>query len=165
MALTFVVIEEHTGRAVELGDDNPLSTVDNKGTVLSHQGDFPHVDFLLFNIFNCFVRGVAIIDDQANLDAQRGGVSHAAQLALLNIERRRTEAVADILKRCIAGEALNRKHGLECRVQTDLVTLVGRTILLEEVVIGIKLDRQQVRHIHHLGQFAEILADAFFLSI
>ena len=98
MALAFVVIEEHTGRAVELGNDNPLSTVDHEGTVLGHQGDFPHVDFLLFDILDGLVRRVAIIDDQANLDTQRSGIGHATQLTLFDIECRRTETVADVLQ-------------------------------------------------------------------
>ena len=165
MALAFVVIEEHTGRTVELRNDNPLSTVDDEGTVLGHQGDLPHVDFLLFDVFDGLVRRVAIVDDQANLDTQRSGIGHATQLTLFDIERWRTETVAHVLQGRIAGEALDREHGLERRVQANLVALVGRTILLEKVVVGIKLDGQQVRHIHHLGQFAEILADAFFLSI
>ena len=50
-------------------------------------------------------------------------------------------------------------------MQSYFEALVGSTILLQEVVIGIKLDRQQVGHIHYLGQFAKILADAFFLSV
>ncbi len=38
---------------MQLGYDNPLSTVDHKGTIVSHEWNFTHVDFLLFDIFNC----------------------------------------------------------------------------------------------------------------
>ena len=37
---------------MQLGNDNTLCTIDDKGTVISHQRDFAHVHFLFFNFFD-----------------------------------------------------------------------------------------------------------------
>src|SRR5690606_1394398 len=52
MGFTLVVIEKHTGGAVELGNNYPLSTIDNEGTVIGHQWDFSHIDILFLDVFN-----------------------------------------------------------------------------------------------------------------
>ncbi len=52
---------------MELGNNNALGTVNNKGTVLGHQGHFAHVDFLLFDVLDRLVGRFLIINDQADL--------------------------------------------------------------------------------------------------
>src|SRR5690606_38779407 len=52
VSLATVVIKEYAWGAVQLGDDYTLGTVDDEGAVLGHQGDFPHVDFLLLDILD-----------------------------------------------------------------------------------------------------------------
>ena len=56
---------------MQLRYDNPLSTVNDKGTVLGHEWNFTHVDFLFFDVFDRTFRGFALIDDQAQFHAQR----------------------------------------------------------------------------------------------
>ena len=46
----FVGVKEDARTTVQLGNDNTLSTVDNKGTVVRHERNFAHVDFLFFNV-------------------------------------------------------------------------------------------------------------------
>ncbi len=53
--LATVVVKEHTRAAVQLGHDDALGTVDDEGTVLGHQGDFPHIDFLLLDVLDRLV--------------------------------------------------------------------------------------------------------------
>ena len=55
VGLATVVVEEHTRTTVQLGDDNALGTIDYEGTVLGHQGDLPHINFLLLDIFDGLV--------------------------------------------------------------------------------------------------------------
>src|SRR5690554_3101842 len=100
------MIEEYTRRTVQLRNNDTLGAVDHKGTVLGHQGDFPHVDFLLLDILDRLVRRLAIIDDQTNLDPQGSGVGYTTQLTLLDIKGWGAKAVTDVLKRSIAREAL-----------------------------------------------------------
>ena len=86
------MIEEHTGGAVQLGNDHTLSTVDDEGTVVGHQGNLPHVDFLLFNVLDGLVGRFLIVDDEANLHPQGAGISYTAQLTLIDVEYRVTQA-------------------------------------------------------------------------
>ncbi len=98
MSLALVVIEEHTRRAVQLGNDHALSTIDHKGTVIGHERNFTHVHFLFFNVFNRLVGRLTIINDQANFNAQRYCVSHTAQNTFTYIECRFAKVVAYIFK-------------------------------------------------------------------
>ena len=52
MGLALVVIEEHTRRAVQLGDDDALGAVDDEGAVVGHERQFAHVDFLLLDVLD-----------------------------------------------------------------------------------------------------------------
>lgn len=150
VGLATVVIEEHARRTVQLGDDDTLSTVDDEGTVLGHQGDFPHVDFLLLDVLDRFVRRLFVENDQAHFHPQRNREGHAAQNALLDIECRVAEAIADVFQRCIAGIADNRENGFEGRMQADVAELIFGRSRLQEFAIRIQLDGQKIRHIHHV---------------
>ena len=165
VGLTTVVVEEHTRAAMQLGNDDTLGTVDDEGTVLGHQGDFPHVDFLLLDVFDRLIGGLAIKDDQAHFYAQRHGERHAPQYAFLDVESRVAKAVTDVFKSRITRIADNGENRFEGRVQTDITDATLSRFSLEELTIGVQLNGQQVRHIHHMRQFAKVLADTFFLSI
>src|SRR5690606_34202014 len=84
VGLATVMVEEHTRRTVQLGDDDALGTVDDEGTVLGHQGDFPHVDFLFLDVLDRLVRRLFVENDQTDFYPQRHGESHAAQHAFLD---------------------------------------------------------------------------------
>ena len=163
--LAAVVIEKHARAAVQLGHDDTLGTVDDEGTVLSHQGDFPHVDFLLLDVLDRLVRRLTVENDQANLDPQRDGEGHAAQDAFLHIESRLAQAISDVFQGRIAGIADNRENGLEGRMQADIAELVFACARLQEFAVRIQLDSQQIRHVHDVRQLAKVLADTFFLSV
>src|SRR5690606_1855958 len=165
MGFAFVVVEEHAGRAVQLGNDNPLSTVDNKGTVLGHERHFAHVHFLFFNIFNRLVGRFFVIDDQTHFHPQRCGVGDATHLALFDVEWGLPQTIADVLQRRIAGETDNWKYRFERRVKTNILTVSRVYILLQEVTIGIQLYGQQVRHVHYSGKLAKIFTNSPLLSI
>ena len=68
VGLAFIVVENNTRRSMQLRNDNALSPINNKGTVICHQRDFAEVDFLLADIFNRLVSRFFIIDNQANAD-------------------------------------------------------------------------------------------------
>src|SRR5680860_1156157 len=102
MGLTFVMIKENTGRAVELGNNNTLGTVNNESTILGHQGHFAHVDFLFLDILDRLIGRLPIINDKADFDSQRRRISHAPKLAFLDIEYWLTNAVAHVFERGIA---------------------------------------------------------------
>ena len=52
MGFPTVVIKKYTGGSMQLGDDDALGTVDDKGAVLGHQGYLPHIDVLFLDVLN-----------------------------------------------------------------------------------------------------------------
>ena len=72
---------------MELADDDALGDVDDKGAVVGHQRDIAEKDFLLFDVADIFRArvGVLVVDGQANGDLERGGIGHAAFLALVHV--------------------------------------------------------------------------------
>ncbi|VDM15228.1 unnamed protein product, partial [Wuchereria bancrofti] len=165
VGLATVVVEEHARRTVQLGNDHALGTVDDEGTVLGHERNFAHVHFLLFDVLDRFVRRFFVENDQTYFHAQRHGEGHATQDALLDVERRLAQAIADVLQGGVAGVADDREYGFEGRMQADVTELLLAHPLLQEFAIGIQLDGQEVRHIHDIRQLAKVLADTFFLSV
>src|SRR5690606_26216156 len=140
VGLATVVVEEHTRAAMQLGNDHPLGTVDDEGTVLGHQGDFPHVDFLLLDVLDRLAGRFAIKDDQAHFHPQRNRIGHAAQHTFLDVESRLTQPVTDILECRITGIADNGENRFEGRVQTDITNAVLLRIGLQEFPVGIQLN-------------------------
>ena len=66
----------HTGRTDDLRDDDSLGTVNDKGTVVGHDREIAHEDFL-FDYFS----GVFVVEPDGN--PQGSGVVHIPLLALL----------------------------------------------------------------------------------
>src|SRR5690606_27729944 len=61
----------------------------------------------------------------------------------------------------VAGD---RKHALERGVQARVVAAILSDIGLQELAIGIQLDREQVRHLEDALPLAEVFTDALFLG-
>ncbi|MNM48430.1 hypothetical protein D3C81_594140 [compost metagenome] len=99
---------------MKLRYDNPLSTVDHKGTVFGHERNFAHIDFLFLDVFDRTFRSFALIDYQAQFYAQRCRERHTTDLALFDVEDRLTKTVANVLQLRIATVALDRENRTEC---------------------------------------------------
>ena len=166
MGLALVVVEEHAGGAVQLGDDDALRAVDDESAVFRHQRQFAHVDFLLLDVLDllCIGRGILVVDDQAHQGAQRGGIGQTAQLAFLHIEGRFTEAIADIIERRVTGIAEYREYRPERGMQALLVTPERCLVHLQEITVGFELRRQQIRHVQDARALAKVLTDTFLLG-
>ena len=50
MRLALIMVEEDTGRAVQLRDNDTLGPINNESAILGHQRHFTHVHFLFFYI-------------------------------------------------------------------------------------------------------------------
>ena len=71
MGLAAIVIEKYARRAVQLGDDDALSTIDDEGTVGGHERQFAHVDFLLADILDDLIgAGLFVVNHQTYGDTQ-----------------------------------------------------------------------------------------------
>src|SRR5205809_965984 len=101
MRLAAVVIEEHARAAVQLGNDDPLSAVDDEGAVVRHERQLTEVNLLLADVFNGLLGASSFLieDDEAHFDTQRRCIGETAQLTLFHVEYRLSEAVADVLER------------------------------------------------------------------
>ena len=161
--LAAVVIKEHAGGTVKLGNNDPLRPVNDKGAVFSHHGHFTHVDLLLLNLLDGLVARLLIIDDELDRYPQRHRVGRATENAFLNVKGRFAKAVADIIQRRVTRVAHNREDGFEGRVQAGLQTLCGRAIRLQEALVGLQLDREQERHVHNLGKLSKVLTNPLLL--
>ena len=164
VGLAAVVVEEHARRAVQLRDDDALGAVDDEGAVAGHQGQLAHVDLLLLHVLDRLGRRLAVVDHQAHGHAQRRAVGQAAVAALALVERRLAELVADVFQPGVAGVAGDREHRLQGGVQAALLALAGRGEFLQELAVGVHLDRQQVGHVQHGPALAEVLADPLLLG-
>jgi hypothetical protein len=166
VGLAAVVVEEHAGAAVQLRDDDALGAVDDERAVVGHQRQLAQVHLLLADVLDGLLgaRRFLVEHHQAHLDAQRGRVGEAAQLALLDVEHGLAEAVAHVLEEGIAGVTDDREHAAERRVQADVVAAFLGGVRLQELAIGIELDGEQVGHLEDARPLAEILADALLLG-
>ena len=162
VGLALVVIVEDTGRAVQLRDDDALGTVDDEGTVLGHERDLAEVDLLLLDVADRLRAGlfVGVPDDEADDDLDRRRERHAALAALVDVVFGLIKVVRDELERRGLGEILDREDRLEHSLKTDVLTLILRDVLLQELLVGLLLDVDQVRNVDDLGDLRVVLPNA-----
>ena len=166
MGLALVVVEEHAGRAVHLGDDDALGAVDDEGAVGGHERHVAHVDVLLLDVLDRLRLGVGIDfeHDEAQRHLQRRRIGHAALLAFVDVELRLLEFVAHEFEHRLAGEIGDREHRLEHRLQAVIHTAAGGFLHLQELIVAFALNLDEVRHFGHFDVLAEELAEAFAAS-
>ena len=126
--------EVHAGRANQLGNDNALGTVDDKGAARGHERKIAHEDFLLLDF-----AGFAI--DEANLSEQRSLERHVLLFAFVD----RVFGVAEFV-----GTKLNA-HIFRCVFDgAHVVESLGDSFF-HEPLEAIRLDGNQIRDIHDVG--------------
>ena len=159
------MVKEHARGTMQLGNDDTLGAVDDKGAILRHERNFTHVDVLLLDVLDGLGGGLLVINDQAYLDAQGAGVGRATEHTLIDVKYRLAQVVPDVLEGSVAAVTGDGKYRFKGRVQPVVAALVCRHPILGKLAVGIQLDRQQVRDVHYLCQRTEIFADAFLLSV
>jgi len=162
--LAAVVLKEHAGRPMKLGDDDALGAVDDERAVVGHQGDLAHVDFLLLHLLHRVLRRFLVHQDQAHLGAQRRAVREPPLLALGDVERRSEQRIADVLEPRVARVARDRENRRERCLQTLVLPGVGRRVRLQERAVRRELGLEQERHVQHARALREALADALLLG-
>ncbi len=164
MRLTPIVLEEHPRRAVQLADDHPLGAVDDEGAGGGHERDLAHVDLLLLHFLGGRLGRVLVEDHEPHLGAQRARIGEAALLALLDIERRLAEEVADEFQACVARMADDREDRAKRGLQSFVLARLGRHMRLEERGVRLELGRDEERRLLDDRPLREALADAFTLG-
>ena len=165
--LALVVIEEHAGAAMHLGDDDPLGAVDDEGAVGRHQGHVAHEHVLLLDVLDGLGAGVLVHveHDQPQRHLEGRGVGHVALLALLDVVLRLLEVVAHELQHGRLVEVLDREHGLE---DAHDPLAVGRPLVeprAQEQVVGRLLDLDEVRHLQHFADLAVVLPESLLADV
>ncbi len=163
--LAAVVLEEHARRTVQLRDDDALGAVDDEGAGGGHERNLAHVDFLLLDFLDGFLRRFAVHDDQAHARAQRRGEGQAALLALLHVERGLAQHVLDVFETRVAAVARDREDRGERGLQTLVPPRFGRGFRLQEFSEGLDLGGEQERRIEHGRALGEALADTFLFGV
>ena len=75
--------EHHSWRTVKLGNHNPFSTIDNKGTALRHIRDSAKIDLLLYGLLPVGLIRLILVG-KLELDFQGDIISQATLNAVLN---------------------------------------------------------------------------------
>ncbi len=159
MGLAAVVVEEHAGRAVHLRDDHALGAVDDEGAVRRHERHVAHIDVLLLDVLDRAGAGllVDVEHDQPERDLERRGIGHAPLLALIDVVFRRLEGVAHEFELRALAEILDgedrAEHGLQALVPAAALGLLHH----EELIVGLLLNLDEVRHLGHFVDLAEHL--------
>src|SRR5581483_6543085 len=130
------------------------------GSVRRHQGNLAEVDLLFLDVLDRPAPLLDVPDDELNFDLDRRGVGHPALMAFLDVVFRLAEFVADKLQRGGFVEVLDRKDGLEHRLQADFLALVGGHPALQELVIRTLLNLDEIRNVDNLLDLAERTAHA-----
>ncbi len=151
VGLALVVIEEHAGRAVHLGNDDALGAVDDERAVVGHERNIAHVDILLLDVLDRLGASlfVDIEHDQPQRHFQRRGIGHAALAALVDVVFRRLEFVFDEFQHRRIGKVGNREHRLEDGLQPLVGTAAFRLLDQQELVVRCLLNLDEVRHLRH----------------
>ena len=147
-AVALAGLEDHAGRADELGDNHALGAVDDEGALVGHHGEVAHEDDLLLDLAGEFVL-------EAGPDEDRRGVGHVLLLALIHRE------LGGRMKLLVVGVELEfEPQGLAVvRDGRDVPEGAGQP-LAQEPGKAVALYRDQVGQFENLFEISERVAFA-----
>src|SRR5665811_526180 len=112
MTFSIIMGEKKAGRTLQLGDDNPLRTIDDKNAIPSHQGQTSQKNLLFLDItygLNTSHR-INIKSDQPDRNLQGYLIGHAALLAFLYSVLGFTKVITDKFKGTESIKIINREN-------------------------------------------------------
>ena len=127
-----------------------------------HERHVAHIDVLLLDVLDRAGAGllVDIEHDEAERHLERRRVGHAALLALVDVVFRRLERIAHEFELGALAEILDREHraedGLQALVQASALGLIDH----QELIVGLLLNLDEVRHLGNFVNSAEHLPQA-----
>ena len=165
MRLTLVVLEENTGRTVQLAHDNAFATVDDEGRLFGHERNFAHVDVVFADFFHrTGFGGITVKNFQTNASSQSGAVGETAQLAFRHIKFGLLKLIVRKSEAGVAVVARDREDGSERSLQAVVLAAFGLDISLKEIFVAAKLHFQQGRHFKDARTRSKTLPNAFLFS-
>ena len=133
--------EVHARGAHELGDDHALGAVDDEGAARRHEREVAHEHLLLLDLAGLTV-------DEADLNKERRLIGDVLLLAFVHRVLGLAELVLTEFHAHVAGVVLNRAH---------IGERLGQALVLEPVE-AFRLDSDQVRDVHDVGNLREASA-------
>src|SRR5690606_548342 len=116
---------------------------------LGHQRDFAEVDLLLLDVADDALASLAhVVHHELRRHLDRRGERHAASATLVDVVLRLFQRVADVDQLTGTVEVTDREHAAEDGLETDVLTLLGIDVRLQELVVAPLLDVDEVRDIY-----------------
>jgi len=140
---------------VQLTDDDALGAIDHEGSERREQGQLAEVDLLLDDVARALLSVHLLVDDELQGRLERCGVGHVALDAFADGILRLAERIPDEFQRVVLVDVRDREEVLEYTLETDVLTIVGRGIQLQQRLEGARLDVEEMRHFHPLVELAE----------
>jgi len=137
------LLETDPRRAVELADDDAFGAVDDERPLLGHQRDAAEVDRLLLDV-------AALAEAEGDPEGRR--VGEAAPAALDQVVLRTAEIVAHVFEGTGLVVALDREDLPEDLLKPLEFPPGGEHVGLQELLIGLRLDLDEVGHRDQLPQ-------------
>jgi hypothetical protein len=155
VALSIIVVEEHTWRTVELRNDNTLSSVDDEGSALGHERDLTEVNDVLFEGAKVTSAGlwVYIPKDELDGDTKWSCPRHSTVATLVLVVLRSSEVVRYKLKGCGIIVITNWEDRFEDLLKTYFFSLLWFYIGLKEPLVRALLNSYQI---WDFGYFADL---------
>jgi len=144
--------EEHPGRAMQLGYDDPFGAVDDKSTFGRHVGDIPEEnildDGLEIDVF-------FVVTGQAQFRLQGNAIGQSALHTFLDGIAGRIDKIVEEFEDEDVPGIRNRKVFLKHLIQAFVDPIFRSGFQLEEFLEGLQLDFEEIRIIGHEFSFAE----------
>ena len=140
-------LEADARRAVELGDDDALGTVDDECAAAGHHRQFAHVNALLFH---------ARLVLQLEGHVERGGEAFAGAEGVERSDLGVLDVVGNEVEFDRLVIALDREDFTEHRLEPRVGALAGGDVLLHELLVGAALDLDEVWGFDDFLDFPEV---------
>ena len=132
---------------MQLADHDALGAVDDEGALRGHEGQFAHVHALFLDV-------LVLAEAERNVEGR--GESLALALALERAELGLTDFVVAELELDLFVVAFDGENFREYGLESLVLALGDRNLLLEKIEVGIELDLDEVRRLDRLVQAAKI---------
>ena len=138
------LLKADTRRAMKLGNDHALGSIDDEGAADGHERDFTHV--------HAFLLGSGLVFEFVG-DVKRCGIGLSLANGFEGVELRLADFIEHEIERHLLVVAGDREDFLKDRLQAHVFALGGEDVLLEELLIRTELDLDEIRG---LGDFVNL---------
>ena len=138
--------ETDTGGTMQLTDHDALGSIDNKGTLTGHEGNFTHIDLF-------FLRGLLVLITESDIEG--GTVGLAINLAFHGAHFGLFKTVAYKIEARFLFKSKNWEELTKNRLQAYILPLGGFNAGLKKFFVRFDLQFNEVRRLDGLVEFAE----------